>query len=428
MKTVGIGLIGCGVVGGGFARHLLRNHDLIAERTGVDLQLRRIAEPRADRVPEPLRGALTDDWRKLVADGEVQIVVELMGGTTLAKEVARAALSAGKPLVTANKALLAHAGEELFGLADRHHTGIYFEASVGGGIPIIKALREGLLANHIAGIHGIINGTCNYILTRMADEGKSYGEILAEAKSLGYAEADESLDVDGIDTAHKAAILASLAYGCWIKMADIHTEGIRTISALDISYARRLGYVIKLLAIIKPDEHNAVQTRVHPTLIPADSVLASVSGVYNAIAVEGDVVGRTLYYGRGAGADATASAVLSDVAEAAANLGSNRGSRFTRHDLYGKVAKIDQVKTRYYIRLSALDQPGVLAQVAAVFGQYNIGISSVYQPEEHSGETVPLLMVLDQASEANFQRAYRDIKQLAVIKEPCQAIRVEDLK
>ncbi|MDR2463145.1 MAG: homoserine dehydrogenase, partial [Verrucomicrobiales bacterium] len=231
MKTVGIGLIGCGVVGGGFVKHLLRNHDLIAERTGIDLQIKRIAEPNAARVPESLSAVVTDDWKKLLADDEVRVIVELMGGKTLALEVAKASLSAGKPLVTANKALLAHAGEELFALADRQRTGIYFEASVGGGIPIIKALREGLVANHIASIHGIINGTCNYILTRMANEGKAYGEIIDEAKRLGYAEADESLDVDGIDTAHKAAILASLSYGFWVKMEDIHIEGIRTISA-----------------------------------------------------------------------------------------------------------------------------------------------------------------------------------------------------
>jgi homoserine dehydrogenase len=426
VKTVGIGLIGCGVVGGGFVKHLLRNHDLIAERTGVDLQIKKIAEKDFSRVPAELSSRTTDDWKSLVNDPEVQIVVELMGGKNLALEVAKAALTAKKPLVTANKALLAHAGEELFGLADKNQTGIYFEASVGGGIPIIKALREGLCANHISSIHGIINGTCNYILTRMANEGKAYEEIIVEAKKLGYAEADESLDVDGIDTAHKAAILASLAYGFWVKMEDIHIEGIRTISALDISYAQKLGYTIKLLAIIKPDENNAAQVRVHPTLIPSDSVLASVSGVYNAVAVEGDVVGKTLYYGRGAGADATASAVLCDVAEAAADLGVNKSSRFTSHDIYGKVAKIDQVETRYYVRLSALDQPGVLAQVATIFGKHGIGISSVYQPEEHSDETVPLLMVLDKAREAKFQDAYSEIKQLAVIKEPCQAIRLED--
>ena len=426
MKTVGIGLIGCGVVGGGFVKHLLRNHDLIAERTGVDLQIKKIAEKDFSRVPAGLEDKITDDWQSLVNDPEVQIVIELMGGKTLALEVAKAALMAGKPLVTANKALLAHAGEELFGLADKHQTGIYFEASVGGGIPIIKALREGLCANHIASIHGIINGTCNYILTRMANEGKAYGEIVIEAKKLGYAEADESLDVDGIDTAHKAAILASLAYGFWVKMEDIHVEGIRTISALDISYARQLGYTIKLLAIIKPDENNAAQVRVHPTLIPTGSVLASVSGVYNAVAVEGDVVGKTLYYGRVAGADATASAVLCDVAEAAADLGINKGSRFTSHDIYGKVAEIGAIETRYYVRLSVLDQPGVLAQVAAIFSKHGIGISSVFQPEEHSGETVPLLMVLDKAREVNFQNAYGEIKQLAVVKEPCQAIRVED--
>jgi len=425
---VRIGMIGLGTVGSGVLELLDRHRGFFRRELGFDFVLAGLCSRSQARLDRFAGRApfLTRDPLALASHPGIDVLVEVAGGEEHPRAWVEAALKSGKHVVTANKALLARHGKDLFPLAEKQGRFLLFEAAVGGGIPIIRTLQESFVANDIHGLACIINGTCNYILTRMANEGKPYEEIIVEAKKLGYAEADESLDVDGIDTAHKAAILASLSYGFWVKMEDIHIEGIRTISALDISYARQLGYTIKLLAIIKPDENNAAQVRVHPTLIPSDSVLASVSGVYNAVAVEGDVVGKTLYYGRGAGADATASAVLCDVAEAAADLGINKSSRFTSHDIYGKVAKIDQVETRYYVRFSALDQPGVLAQVATIFGKHGIGISSVYQPEEHSGETVPLLMVLDKAKEAKFQDAYREIKQLAVIKEPCQAIRVED--
>ena len=421
-------MVGCGVVGQGVLHHLARNHDLLAERSGSGFEVCRVAVRDTARARGVDASRITDDWRKVVSDPAVDIVVELMGGTTTAREVAVAALEAGKPLVTANKALLADAGEKLFTLAEQRGLGIYFEASVAGGIPILKALREGLRANHIVSLHGIVNGTCNYILSRMAEEGKSYEEVLAEAKRLGYAEADESLDVDGIDAAHKACILASLAYGFWVKMSEVHVEGIRSVSALDIAFARKLGYAIKLLAIIKPAEARAVQVRVHPTLIPLHNVLASVSGVYNAVAVEGDVVGHTLFYGRGAGPDATASAVLSDVAEAALDLsGGVCQRRVVTHGFYGHALPVEQVISRYYVRLTVLNRPGVLAQVSTILGKYGIGISSVFQPEGHDGETVPLVMLLDSATGGQFDQAYREICALPVVHEPCQRIRVEDL-
>ena len=427
MKTIGIGLVGCGVVGGGVVRHLTANRALVAERAGVDLEIVRAAVRDTSKARGLPAGCVTDDWREVVNDPSVAVVVELMGGTTEARKVAEAALEAGKPLVTANKALLADHGGELFALAEARKTTIYFEASVAGGIPIVKALREGLAANRILAIHGIINGTCNYILSRMADEGGDFATVLAEAKSLGYAETDDSLDVDGIDTAHKAVILASLAYGFWVRMDQVLIEGIRDVTADDVCFARKLGYTIKLLAHIKPDDDNAVGVRVHPTLVPLGHVLASIGGVYNAVAVDGDVVGHTLFYGRGAGADATASAVLADIAEAAADHERGAGNRrFAAHSFYGKTVAPDDLHTRFYLRLTVLNRPGVLARVAQILGDHSIGISSVFQPENHDGDSVPLVMLLDDAKQSVFQRALAALHALDVVSGRGQAIRVED--
>jgi homoserine dehydrogenase len=427
MKTLGLGMIGCGVVGGGVVRHLERNGTLLAERSGIPVEVRKIAvrDPAKNRGIDP--ALLTSRWQEVIADPSVDLVLELMGGTTEAREVALQALQAGKPLITANKALLAHHGKEIFDLSEAKKVPVYFEASVAGGIPILKALREGLRANHIHSIHGIINGTCNYILTRMSQEGGSFEEVLREAKELGYAEADESLDVDGIDAAHKAAILASMAYGFQVPFGHVSIEGIRKVEAADIVFARKLGYVLKLLGIIKANDNGAVEVRVHPTLVPQTHVLASVGGVFNAVAVHGDVVGQTLFYGRGAGADATASAVLSDVAEAAIDkMAGTAHRRMPDHNLNGKVLTLDEIRSRYYVRLSVLDQPGVLAQIAAIFGQHGIGISSVFQPEQHAGCTSPLVMFLDYARERDFRQALAEIEKLEVVKEPCRSLRVED--
>jgi len=427
MKSFGIGMVGCGVVGGGVLRHLQANHDLLAERAGTSFALSRVAVRDAAKARGVDPRLVTTDWRQVVADPSVDVVVELMGGTGTAREVAEAAVVAGKPLVTANKALLAECGAELFSLAERHNTPVYFEASVAGGIPILKALREGLRANRILAMHGIINGTCNYILSRMAAEGSDYAGVLAEAKRLGYAEADEALDVDGVDAAHKAVILASLAYGFWVPMERLLVEGIRGVSAQDMAFARKLGYTIKLLATIKPDARHAVAVRVHPTLVPLAHVLASVSGVYNAVCVEGDVVGSTLFYGRGAGPDATASAVLGDIAEAAIDRLHGVGfRRLASHTCYTGAVPAAEMVSRFYVRLNVIDQPGVLAQVAAVFGRHRIGISSVFQPEGHEGDTVPLVMLLDDARQDAFRAALEEIETLPVARKPSQVIRVED--
>ncbi|MEO0453981.1 MAG: homoserine dehydrogenase [Verrucomicrobiota bacterium] len=426
-KEIGVGLIGCGVVGGGVIKHLTENATVLEERLGAGIAVRKVAvrDLTKDRGLDPT--LLTDQPSEVIDDPSVDIVVELMGGTDQAYDLAQAALQAGKPLVTANKALLAERGESLFAQAEESGVSIFFEASIAGGIPIVKALSEGLSANRILSIHGIINGTCNYILSRMSNEGLEFEPILKEAKELGYAEADESLDVDGIDAAHKAALLGTLAFGFWVPMEDVLVEGIREITAADILFARKLGYRIILLATMKPIEGSAVEVRVHPTLIPEDHILASVTGVFNAVTVTGDVVGHTLYYGRGAGADPTASAVISDVIEAGQGILNEAAPRkLRRHQAHGQVIDRDQVVTPFYARLLVENRPGVLAQVARILGEKKIGISSVFQPEEHEEEAIPLVMLLDRAKEADLRSAIAEVEQLDVVKGPCQIIRVED--
>lgn len=429
VKPVNLGLIGAGIVGGGVVKNLTGNADLIAERLGLRLHLKWVCDKDAGKLaalPVPA-SARTDDYRKVLADPDVPIVIELVGGTGFARTLILEALNAGKVVVTANKALLAHHGEELFAAAAKNKTNLYYEASVAGGIPIIKALREGFVANRFLLIYGIVNGTCNYILSRMTAEGKDFNEVLAEAQKLGYAEADPGLDIDGGDSAHKATILASLAHGFWVDYDHLFVEGIRHISALDIQIARELGYTIKLLAIIKA-AGDAVEVRVHPTLIPSKHVLAGVNGVFNAVAVRGDVVGDTMFYGRGAGADATSSAVISDLADAALNLkfGSvQRVPAFVAHCLTAKVRPIDDVESRYYLRLTVADQPGVLAQVARILGDAAISIASVLQREVSDAGTVPLIITLHTARDRAVRQAIEQIDQLDVIRAKTVMIRME---
>ena len=298
-----------------------------------------------------------------------------------------------------------------------------------GGIPVIRALREGLIANRILSLHGIINGTCNYILTRMHDARLEFTDALAEAKRLGYAEADESLDVDGHDAAHKAAVLAALAYGFWVPEGKLFTEGLRAIERQDVAYARTLGYALKLLAIIKADESGAVEVRVHPTLVPENHVLASVSGVFNAVLVRGDVVGDTLYYGRGAGGDPTASAILSDLGQIASHFPQEQKARKVGHEaLHSRLKTMDEIISRYYLRLMVEDRPGVLADVARVLASRKIGISSVIQPETHVGETTSLIIMVHDAREAEFRAAVEEIGALSSVKRPPVSLRVEDFE
>jgi len=426
-----VGVAGLGTVGASVWRRLSSQKDLLVQRTGTEVRVDQVAVRKAKRaqeigVPEKLT---TPDWRKLIANPDLDVIVELIGGTTEAFELIKTALQNGKHVITANKALLAEHGAELFATALKHQRHLLFEASVAGGIPIIRALREGLVANRILSIHGIINGTCNYILTRMNEAGLEFKDALAEAKEKGYAEADDSLDVDGHDTAHKAAVLAALAYGFWVPQGQLYTEGLRAIEKQDIIYARKLGYGLKLLAIIKTDADGAVEVRVHPTLIPEKNPLASVSGVFNAVLVRGDVVGDTLYYGRGAGGDPTASAVVSDLAQIASHFPQEQKARNVGHEaLHSRIKTMDEIVSRYYLRLLVVDRPGVLADVARVLASRQIGISSVIQPEAHAGETTPLILMLHDAPESQLKAAIGEISTIGAVKAPPVHLRVEDFE
>ena len=426
-----VGLAGLGTVGSAVWRRLESQRELLRQRTGTEIRVEQVAVRRPERareigVPESI---VTTDCQSLVDNPNLDVVVELIGGTTDAYKLIDQSLGRGKHVVTANKALLSARGAELFQAAHKNGRHLLFEASVAGGIPIIRALREGLVANRILSIHGIINGTCNYILTRMNEAGLEFSEALAEAKREGYAEADESLDVDGHDAAHKTAVLAALAYGFWVAPGQLYTEGLRAVEKQDIVYARKLGYGLKLLAIIKNDPDGAVEVRVHPTLVPQSHVLASVNGVFNAVLVRGDVVGDTLYYGRGAGGDPTASAVLSDLGQIASHFPQEQKARNVGHEaLHSRLKVMDEIVSRYYLRLLVEDRPGVLADVARILAAHQIGISSVIQPEAHVGQTTPLVLMLHDALEAQFQSAVREISRLDAIKARPVHLRVEDFE
>ena len=432
MEEIGIGLLGFGTVGAGVVEGLQKNGDLIARRIGAKLVLRKIADIDIDRDRgvKVDRSLLTRDAESVIKDPSVDVVIELVGGIGIAFDFVMKALALGKPVITANKALLAEKGEEIYRVAAEKGATVYCEASVGGGIPIIKALREGLVANHIQSIYGILNGTCNYILTRMEREKLPFDQVLKAAQAAGYAETEPSLDIDGIDTAHKAVILASLAYGFPVSMKGVPVEGIRGLDPADIANAAELGYRIKLLGIIKR-MGKEIEVRIHPTLVPRHHMLASVSGVFNAIWVSGDIVGDTLYYGRGAGRAATSSAVLSDLADVASDLRSGLKGRpptFGRNGVEGRCAirGMGDIEARYYLRLSLLDKPGVLAKVAQVLGKNQVSIASVIQKETRLGEHVPVIIVTHQAKERDFRAALEEMDVLDVVGAPTVRLRIED--
>lgn len=429
MKEARVGIIGFGTVGAGVASCLLENSGLIAKRTGVTLTLTKIADiditrDRGVKVPP---GILTTDAHEAI--DECDVIVELVGGTTIAKTFILEALGKGKSVVTANKALLAKHGPELFAAAEKAGADLFYEASVAGGIPIIKSLREGLVADRIDSVHGILNGTCNYILTRMENEGADFEPILKDAQALGYAEANPGLDIDGHDTAHKAAILASLAFGEWVGPESVHVEGIRDISLLDIRCARENGYRIKLLAVIKRDGDDA-QVRVHPTLIPATSMLAGVNQVFNGVVVKGQPIGETMFYGRGAGRDATSSAVVADITDIALNLQAGcprRVKPFSPSKHFGKLLPIDAINTRYYMRLTVVDQPGVVAKISSILGDEGISISCLSQHEGQSADSVSVVVITHTTRERNMAGAVARIERLDVTRDKVKLIRIEDL-
>jgi homoserine dehydrogenase len=427
--AIRIGLCGFGVVGQGVYKHLRQRSAELASRLATAFEICAVAvrDTEKKREVDVPAGLISGDAMAVATDPTIQVVCELMGGTTLAREVVLAALARGKIVVTANKALLCEHGAEVFAAARKGGGHVFFEASVAGGIPIIKALREGLVANRFRRIYGILNGTCNYILTRMEREGASYDEILADAKRLGYAEADESLDVDGWDTAHKAAILAFLAHGRWVTTDEMRVEGIRRLTQSDITFARTFDYRIKLLAVIDRNfETGDLAVSVQPTLVPNRLVLANVNEVYNGVCVVGDVVGTTLYIGRGAGQDATASAVISDIVDAVTLLSGARGPLIPDEApsivAGGRGVKIASPRTvlgRYYLRLTVRDQPGVLAQVANVMAGNHVSIASVLQRESAVERAASLILTTHDTNEKAIQQTVLGLKSSpSVIDEP----------
>jgi len=433
MKQIGIGLIGFGTVGAGVVDGLQRNRKVMAQRLGVDVVLKKIADvdTATDRGVAVDPALLTTDAMAVIHDPEIKVVVELIGGTGVAKTFVLAALNAGKAVVTANKKLLAEYGEEIFGTAERNGVDIYFGASVGGGIPIIRVLREGLAGNEIQSIHGILNGTCNYILTRMENEGLPFDKVLKAAQKAGYAEADPGLDIDGFDTAHKAIILASLAYGFHVPMKQVLVEGIRNLSGMDVKFASEFGYRIKLLAVVKR-EGDEVEVRVHPTLVPLNHMLASVNNVFNAAMVRGDLSGDTLYYGRGAGREPTASTVIGDLGDIARNLMAGK-SRYGRgvnvaNEGHLHVRAAADIVSRYYVRLMVLDKAGSLGTITTILGRHGVSILAATQKEspvelEHAGY-VPVVILTHPAKGSEIDAALREIRAAGVLNEEPIKLRV----
>lgn len=432
MRSIGVGLVGWGTVGCGVIEVLRENAKEIEGRLGVPIELRRVADmdlerPRPVSVPAELLTGRVDD---ILEDPQIQIVVELIGGLGAAKEIIRKALACNKHVVTANKALLAHSGNELFETARRNNRTIAFEASVAGGIPFIKALREGLAANRIDTVYGILNGTANYVLTRMNDDGLSFDRALKEAQQEGYAEADPTLDIEGIDAAHKLAITSAIAFGSDIRFDDVYIEGISRIDPLDIGFGREFGYELKLLAIARKTECR-LEMRVHPTLIPVGHVLASVKGAYNAVHIHGNAVGNIMLYGLGAGMMPTGSAVVSDLIDLARDILSNVQERVPplgfRPDRKSAVTikPIGEITTCYYFRFAAVDRPGVLSKISGILGNNNISIAAVIQKGRENEGAVPIVMLTHEALEKNVIQALDEMRRLDVVVAPTQLIRME---
>jgi homoserine dehydrogenase len=433
MKEINVGLLGCGTVGTGVAKILIENRDLIRNRVGATLNLRRVADIdlELDRGLKFDDGVLIADAHQVVNDPEIDIILEMIGGEGIARDLILKAIDNGKPVVTANKALLAGHGNIIFNAAAEKGVDLAFEASVGGCMPIIKSLRESLVGNHVNSMAGILNGTCNYILSKITAEGGGFEEVLAEAQKKGYAEADPTLDIKGFDTAHKLAILTSLAYGMKINFNDIYIEGISNITPLDIMFAEEFGYRIKLLAISK-NTGNAIEARVHPTMISNKNPLAWVSGPLNAITISGDAVGDMMLYGYGAGMMPTASAVISDTVDIARNLITGASGRIPllsyQEDNIREipVRPIEEISIHYYFRFAALDRPGVLSKVAGILGDNNISIQSVHQKGRKTKGAVPIVMLTHIAKEAAVKKALSEIFELDVVSDKPVLIRIED--
>lgn len=440
LKKIIIGQVGFGTVGSGVVRVLTENKDIISARLGAEIVLKRIVTKELDNIPVPVPEGtiITDDYNDILNDEEIEIVIELIGGQTVAKDLVMGAFSKGKHVVTANKALISACGKEIMHEASVKGLDIGYEASVGGGIPVLKSLKDGLVANRIDSMYGIINGTGNYILTSMEKDGRSFEEVLKEAQELGYAEADPSFDVDGIDTAHKLAILIALAYGTYVKLDDIYCEGIREITDVDVNFAKEFGYNIKLLAISKYLEGGKVEARVHPTMVPKDHPLASVDGAFNSVFITGNAVTDTMFYGPGAGQMPTASAVVADVVDISRDILKGSTGRVKPlsyfDDKVGEVEilPIEEVSFHYYLRFTVVDEPGVLGSLSGILGKYNISISSVIQRAENnndddgkSDEDVSLVMFTHEAKEKDLRAALKEIEATNKLSGKTVFIRVE---
>lgn len=433
MKEIQVGMLGFGTVGSGVVRLIRENASIIQEKLGATLNLKRIAvrDTKKDRgIPlEP--GVLTDDFQSVLSDPGISIIVELIGGYSPAREYVLAAIENGKHVVTANKALLAFHGEEIYAAAARKRVEVRYEAAVGGGIPVLSAIKGNMAANRFWTVLGILNGTCNYILTRMTREGADFDAVLKNAQNLGYAEADPTFDIQGIDTAHKLCLLITLCFGTRVDFKDIHTEGIASVSALDIDFARRFGYRIKLLAIGKRDGER-VEARVQPTMVPVDDPLSAIDGVFNAIRVTGNYAGTVMFSGRGAGMEPTASAVVGDLMAIARNILVGVGRRSAPLGYLDEkiislpIKPIGETVSKFYLRFSVVDRPGILAKIAGALGENGVSIRSVIQTAKKDGAPVPVVIVTHDAREMDVRKALEKIETLEITSESVKLLRIED--
>ncbi|HWI39859.1 MAG TPA: homoserine dehydrogenase [Verrucomicrobiae bacterium] len=432
-REIQAGLIGYGTIGTGVIKLLQNNADLVEQKLGAKLSLKKVADLdiTTDRGISVPPGMLTTDVSQVLDDPEISIVIELIGGYEPARSFVLRAIRNGKHIVTANKALLAVHGEEIFTAAAEAGVEVLYEAAVGGGIPVLSAIRGNLSANHFSTVLGILNGTCNYILTKMTREGADFSQVLRKAQELGYAEADPTFDIEGIDTAHKLCILLSLCFGTRIRLEDIHTEGISSISSTDIDFAREFGYKIKLLAIGKRDGER-LEARVHPTMIPVNYPLADVDGAFNAIRLTGDFVGPVMFYGRGAGMDATASAVVGDMLYASRNIMAGISRRSAPLGFLDDRVAVREIKpmsettSKYYLRFTALDRPGALSRISGALGAHGISIESMRQTGRSAGEGVPIVIMTHEAREGDVRKALAEIDSFDIISEKTSLIRIED--
>jgi homoserine dehydrogenase len=429
---INIGLLGFGTIGTGVVRVLQKNADVLQQRLGAPVELLKIADLdiTTDRGVQVEQGILTTNVEDVISHPEIDLVIELIGGYEPAKSFLLKAIANGKHVVTANKALMAVHGQEIIAAANKAGVSVMFEAAVGGGIPVISPIKESLGANRFSSVLGILNGTCNYILTKMTDHGSEFAAVLKEAQQLGYAEADPTFDIEGVDTAHKIALLSGLCFGTRVDFNQVYIEGISNIDAVDISFAKQMGYKIKLLAIGK-NHGDQIEVRVHPTMIPAEDQLAEVDGVFNAVRLTGDFVGPTLLYGSGAGMDPTASAVMGDVMAISRDILS--GARL-RVPIMGcceeaiqslPIQPMSEIISHYYLHFKSLDRPGVLARIAGCLGNYDISIQSMIQPERHDADCVPIVLMTHAAKEADVVKALKEIEAFDITCQTPRLIRVE---